>query len=362
MKKLLIFGLIGIFLLSGCEELKELYGIQPPVEEGYVPLEEIMVEGEGLEEIELPPEIPEEEIEIPELEEIIDEEEIIEEIFEEIPEESLEEIEEEPGEGAKVIIIEETELISLKPQATDPDADKLTFTYTTPLDKDGKWQTNYGDAGEYTITLTASDGQLSATKDVLIIVNKKEEVPVIDEALPKEKALESVENSKLTFSATASDLNNDPLVYSWKLDGDWVSADKSYVYDIRYDAAGQHTIKLIVTDGAGEASNIWALKVENVNRKPVLEKIAAIRVKETETVVIEPMATDPDGDELLFSTDNDKFEDVDGRFEWETTYDDSGDYVVTLAVMDGEAEVSQEVTITIENVNRPPIIQDVVLG
>ena len=263
---------------------------------------------------------------------------------------------------AKVIIVTERDLVSLKPKATDPDADKLSFTYTTPLDGEGKWQTDYGDAGEYTITITASDGELSATKDVLIIVNKKEETPVIDEAVPKEKSLEAQENSKLSFSVKASDLNKDPLIYSWKLDGEEVSTENSYVYDMGYDAAGQHTVKVLVSDGAGEASNIWALKVENVNRKPVLEKIAAIRVKETETVVIEPMATDPDGDELLFSTDNDKFEDVDGRFEWETTYDDSGDYVVTLAVMDGEAEVSQEVTITIENVNRPPIIQDVVLG
>ncbi len=377
MKKILIFGLIGIFLLSGCEELKELYGIQPVAEEEYVPLEEIKVEEEELEEIVVPPlELEEEELleeeeeEIPgEIEEIIEEveedleEEVVEEIIEgEIPEEIEEIAEEEEKEGAKVIIVTEKDLVSLRPKATDPDDDRLSFTYTTPLDEGGKWQTGYGDAGEYTITITASDGLLSATKDVLIIVNKKEETPVIDEALPEEKSLEAQENSKLSFSVKASDLNKDPLTYLWKLDGEEVSTENSYVYDMGYDAAGQHTIKVLVSDGIKEASNIWALKVENLNRGPVLEKIAAITVKETDRVVIEPKATDADNDELSFSIDSDKFKMVDGKFEWETTYDDAGEYTVKVTVSDGEDEVSQEVEITVENVNRPPIIEDIILG
>lgn len=370
MKKLLIFGLIGIFLLSGCEELKDLYGIQPSAEEEYVPLEEIMVEEEFEEIAELPPELPGERV-VEEVEEEVEEileEEVVEEIpeLEEIVEELKEEVEEIPEEElkeeAKVIIVEETELISLKPKATDPDADKLTFTYTTPLNKDGKWQTGYGDAGEYTITVTVSDGQLSATKDVLVIVNKKEEVPVIDEALPEEQTLGATENSKLTFSVKASDLNKDILTYSWKLDDDEVSTETSYVYNMGYDAAGQHTIKLIVSDGVEEASNVWALSVENVNRKPVLEKIAAIMAKETDKVEIIPVASDADSDELSFSVDNADFKMVDGKFEWDTTYDDAGEYTVTLTVSDGEDEISQEVEITIENVNRPPIIEDIVLG
>ncbi len=353
MKKLVIFGFIAIFLLSGCEQLKELYGIQPAGEEDYVPIEEIKIEGEAEGASELPPMPPAEEIE-----EIVGGGEEAGETKEEATEEI---VEEKPKEEAKVIIVKETDLVSLKPKATDPDLDKLVFSYTTPLDNEGRWQTTYGDAGEYTVTITASDGELSVTKDILVIVNKREEAPVIDEAIPKEESLETKESSKLEFSVKASDLNKDPLTYSWKLDGEERSKEETYTYDIGYDAAGQHTVKIMVSDGAKDTSRIWAVKVENVNRKPILEKMATIMAKETEKIVLEPKATDPDGDKLTFSIDNDKFKQVDGRFEWETTYDDGGEYSATITASDGEDEVSEIVKITIENVNRPPIIEDIIL-
>jgi len=350
MKKLVIFGLIGIFLLSGCEQIKELYGIQPSGEEEYVPLEEIKVEEEI---IEAPPVVLVNET--PKLPTVTTKNETAKVQVPKVKEEK-------PKGEAKVIIVEENGIVSLKPKATDPDADKLTFTYSTPIDKDGKWQTKYGDAGEYTITITASDGQLSTTKDVLIIVNKKEEAPTIDEAMPKEDALQAKENSKIEFSVKASDLNKDLLAYSWKLDGADASKSEKYTYSMGYDAQGQHTIKVVVSDKTKEVSKLWAVKVENVNRKPVLEQIRDIKMKETETVVITPKATDPDNDKLTFSVNNDKFKKADNRFEWKTTYDDSGEYNIIITVSDGTDTVSQPLKVTIENVNRPPVIEDIVLG
>ena len=55
-----------------------------------------------------------------------------------------------------VIVVQETDLVDLQPKASDPDKDsKLTFTFTSPLSDQGKWQTKYGDAGQYTVTVTA---------------------------------------------------------------------------------------------------------------------------------------------------------------------------------------------------------------
>ena len=82
------------------------------------------------------------------------------------------------------------ELVSLVPKAEDPDQDALTFTFTSPLDANGEWQTNYGDAGEYTVTVTVSDGLLTTSKEVLIIVKKKEEAPVLQSYDPEDTALE----------------------------------------------------------------------------------------------------------------------------------------------------------------------------
>ena len=358
MKKLVMFGIIIIFLLSGCEELKELYGIQPAGDEGYIPIEEIKIEEDTTE---LPPTPPGKGA--PELKGEIPKEII--EIIEEEPEEIVkaEPIKVEPKGDAKVLIVKETELVSLNPKASDPDKDKLSFSYTSPIGADGKWKTTYGNAGEYAVTITASDGELSVTKDVLIIVNKKEEVPVINDAVPKQEALTSKENSELKFSVQASDLNKDPLTYSWKLDGNENSKTKDYNYNIGYDDAGQHTVKVIVSDGVNEISQLWAVKVDNVNRKPVLEKIADIKVKETDTVTIGPKAADPDKeDKPAYTIDNGKFKKVGDKFEWKTTYDDAGEYTVTITATDGEDDVSQSIKITIENVNRPPVIEDIILG
>ena len=44
MKKLVTFCLIGIFLISGCARLKELYGIQPQGKEEIISIDEIKVQ------------------------------------------------------------------------------------------------------------------------------------------------------------------------------------------------------------------------------------------------------------------------------------------------------------------------------
>ncbi|MBU0628692.1 MAG: hypothetical protein KKC75_05860 [Nanoarchaeota archaeon] len=377
---MLILGLIVIFLLSGCEQIKELYGIQSSGKEEYVPLEEIKVQGEVTQtpEViadkteEMPPALPKDEItEVPvevkeekttELPPTPPQEEVpvvIEEKEESVAESTTTT---KSKEGAKVLITKETDLISLKPKVTDPDKDKIVFTYSTPVSAEGKWQTKYGDAGEYTVTVTASDGQASTTRDVLIIVNKKEEAPTIDDAIPKETALDVKENTKLDFSIRASDLNNDPIKYSWNLDDKEVSKDKAYNYEVGYDAAGQHSVKIVVSDGEKDTSKVWSVKVQNVNRKPILDKIADVNVKETETITLSPKSTDPDSDPITIILSSDKFKKVDKTYEWKTTYDDAGEYTVTVTASDGTDSVSQAIKVTIGNVNRPPVIEDIVLG
>ena len=54
----------------------------------------------------------------------------------------------------KIFEIEETEKLSLDLKTDDPDEDILTYSYTGPLNEYGEWQTTYGDAGEYSATIT----------------------------------------------------------------------------------------------------------------------------------------------------------------------------------------------------------------
>ena len=260
-----------------------------------------------------------------------------------------------------VIVVQETELVSLSPQAEDPDKDtNLVFTFTSPLNENGEWQTTYGDAGEYTITLTASDGESTTSRDVLIIVNKKEETPVIDSASPIESGLTIDETQAVEFGVVASDLNNDPLAYAWKLDGVDVGNEDTYAYQSTYEDSGTHTVKVEVSDELSSASKIWSVDVNNVNRKPVLEGIADIEAGETDTITITALATDDDGDEIIYGISDDRFEQEDNVFTWQTDYDSAGTYEVTISANDGQDTTEQEFTVTVKNVNRAPVITGIV--
>ncbi|MBI2649924.1 hypothetical protein HYX04_01270 [Candidatus Woesearchaeota archaeon] len=260
-----------------------------------------------------------------------------------------------------VIVVEETELVSLSPQAEDPDKDtNLIFTFTSPLNENGEWQTAYGDAGEYTVTITASDGESTTSRDVLIIVNKKEETPTIDSAKPIESGLAIDETQAVEFSVAASDLNKDALSYAWKLDGADVGNEASYVYQSTYEDSGTHTVKVEVSDDLSSASKIWSVDVKNVNRKPVLEKIEDIKAKETDRITITALATDDDKDTITYSISDKRFEQEDNVFTWQTDYDSAGTYEVTVSANDGQDTTEQSFMVTVENVNRAPVITDIV--
>ena len=268
---------------------------------------------------------------------------------------------EKSNEKPAVVIVQETYLVDLVPKAEDPDKNTtLTFTFTSPLNEKGQWQTTYGDAGEYTVTLTASDGEATTARDALIIVNKKEEPPVIDTSKPIESGLTVDETQSIDFSISASDLNKDPLTYSWKLDGTDAGSDNKYTYKTTYDDAGTHTVKVEVSDGTSSASRIWSVNVKNVNRKPVLEKIENINVKENEKVTITALATDDDKDQIIYSISDKRFVQEDNVFTWQTDYDSSGQYRVVVSASDGKDTTEQEVMVDVENVNRPPVITDIV--
>ena len=254
-----------------------------------------------------------------------------------------------------VITVNETELVHLIPKASDPDNDQLLFIYQNPLDKDGKWQTTYGSAGKYPITVTVSDGKFQSSMNIMLIVKKKEAPTIIDSFMPKESICVVNEIDELDFRVTASDLNEPKLAYSWTLDGNKVSNDSVYKFKTSYFDAGLHAVKVEVTDGISKAIRAWSVKVNNVNRPPILKPLQDIVVNENELVTISPEATDPDGDKLTFYTSKPVGDDC----KWLPSYADSGDYIITVIATDGTDRVKQNMKITVKDVNRKPVINSI---
>ena len=163
----------------------------------------------------------------------------------------------------------------------------------------------------------------------------------------------------MDFTVEASDLNNDPLEYSWKFDGEGAGTGEEYTYQSDYDSAGTHTVKADISDGLSSASRIWSVEVLNVNRKPAMEQIGDLRSEENDLVTITLHATDDDGDALSYAISDSRFMQDGNVFTWQTSYDSAGEYSITASVSDGTDTTSETLTLTVDNVNRPPMIVDV---
>ena len=112
-------------------------------------------------------------------------------------------------------VIKETDLLKVEPEVNDPDKDRISVEYASPLNSSGEWQTTYGDAGRYTSKITVSDGLASDSQDITILVEKKKETPKIEFSNPGEESLTVDEGQTINFEIKASDLNNDELEYEW---------------------------------------------------------------------------------------------------------------------------------------------------
>ena len=83
--------------------------------------------------------------------------------------------------AVKTFHVQETDLVKVKAEATDLDNDKIVYYYSPPLDDKGEWQTDYDDAGEHDLEITASDGVNQVKQEVKVIVDNKNQPPILSE-------------------------------------------------------------------------------------------------------------------------------------------------------------------------------------
>lgn len=227
-------------------------------------------------------------------------------------------------------------------KAVDPDGDVITYTFTSPLNSSGAWQTKVGDAGEYRVTITASDGVNVVTQDVLIIVKKQNSAPTIELSDP----VKTKEGQTITLEPDVKDADGDEVTVTYS---GWMTSNSR---EVGYNDSGNHRVTITATDGKAIATKDIIIAVENVNRPPVIEEIAPVRIKEGEKVTLTPQATDEDGDKIIFtySTPFDKMG------SWMTQRGDAGEYEITVTASDPYDSVETTFVLTVDPLNRPPVI------
>ncbi len=74
------------------------------------------------------------------------------------------------------ITANETDLINANISVVDPDNDPITFNYSSPLNAAGFWNTTTSDSGNYTIQITASDGNITITTNITIVLQEAADI------------------------------------------------------------------------------------------------------------------------------------------------------------------------------------------
>lgn len=245
--------------------------------------------------------------------------------------------------------VTEGDLVELKPRAEDPDGDKITFLFSSPLNNNGRWQTNEGDAGKYLVTVTATDGVSKTSKDVLIIVKPANKAPTL--RCPETITVNEGETVLIECTVFDVDGPDNEIIVSYS---GWM---KEPVYKTTFDDSGTHAVLVTAEDFFKKQSFAEVtIIVKNVNRPPeFVSEPEDLVVMEGDLITLDYDVIDPDNDalEVFFS------EPFDSKGVWKTEIGDAGTYNMFIAVTDGEFTTKKEFEVVVQLVNTAPVLKPI---
>ncbi|HEY5503853.1 MAG TPA: putative Ig domain-containing protein, partial [Sedimentisphaerales bacterium] len=161
---------------------------------------------------------------------------------------------------------------------------------------------------------------------------------------------------------SATDADGNTITYSAQsLPSGATFVGQTFSWTPDYNQAGTYQVTFIASDGNAQGSETITITVSIVgstNRPPVLAAIGNKSVNENSTLSFSISATDADGDPITYSAQNlpSGATFVGQTFSWTPDYNRAGTYQVTFIASDGKAQDSKTITITVNNVNRPPVL------
>lgn len=164
--------------------------------------------------------------------------------------------------GTKSLTVTEEELVEIGVRGVDPDGDAIEYTFSHPLDENGAWQTARGDVGIYEVYITATDGDKSLTKSIVIEVLKANDAPLIN--IDDEITVFEGETVVLDVTITDADPADEP---TYSISG-WMQTTSK---ETGFDDAGEYIVTIKATDGKDHVSKDVTIFVKNVNRAPEFE-------------------------------------------------------------------------------------------
>jgi len=260
--------------------------------------------------------------------------------------------------------INETDSMAFSIVASDINNDDLTYAWYLDGEITGEnsnsytFVSDYDSAGIYVVNVTVSDGVYYVPHEWTLTVTNVNRPPTIETIGDKT----AYEGQVFNLQISATDLDSDILTFS----------DNTTLFNINpsiglisftpnYDSAGVYFINITVTDAADIVWQTFKLTIINVNRVPIINSTSptdnpTIYEGQSQTFSID--AYDPDGSipEITWKLDGNTVG-VDTSYSFSANYTSSGQYVVNVTVTDGEYFVYHQWTLTVNNVNRAPVIE-----
>ncbi len=270
--------------------------------------------------------------------------------------------------------VNEYQALSFNFDATDPENDPLKFSlqnHPPNMSIDSVtgnlyWVPNYSQAGVYVITVIVSDGKGgSASKVSSINVLNVNQKPVITNPLQ----ITSIGVGNLfTYQFTATDPENDPL--NWSASGLPPGATFTPGGFLQWRPVftqinQNYNVTFYVGDGINTVSHATTLTAFSDNHPPVFSKLFTdTTIAEGQQLSFMFTTTDVDGDIIAYSLQNPStgmtISSSTGLFNWTPAFTQSGVHTVSVIANDQRGmTTAANLTITVVNVNRPPVFTSV---
>ncbi len=262
--------------------------------------------------------------------------------------------------------------LKFTPTADDPDGNPVTITCVSKPDGsafDGTfaWTPGVGDDGIHDVILALNDGKETKEETIKLSIGLANLSPSLEPLI-----LESTyaEGENLTFDARGSDPEGKKITYS--LSGavpDGAAIDPTsghFSWPIGFNAAGPVTFTVIASDGELTAQKTLSFVVTNTNQLPAINISGATTFDYKDGLDLSFSATDPDADNLTFSSSSlpagAVFDINNGKVTWATTADNVGSHSFNILVTDGRDTVTRPVTVVVTSndiPNDPPVFTPV---
>jgi len=276
---------------------------------------------------------------------------------------------------------------------TDSDGDHLTYTATFPtwvsFNSDTLTFTGTptaSDLGDYTIEITASDGDASVSRDFTINVdgllsasNLRQEINYTEDTLYvlDPIVVNSITETTATVVLTLSNINAGALntgtsngVMSTFVNGVWTAVGdildvnvllSNLIFTPADDFDSDFTIDVLISDGANPDVSI-AMNVTGISVND-LPDIAGTTInistdEDTPVIITSPLVSDIEDGNIIFTPDNVTFNNVingadisintDGKINYQAAENFNGIDTFTYTVTDSDAGNTQEVTVTVD--------------